>query len=125
MGRICITLAKELEETIKKEAGAQGISKSEYIAQGLAQFLRTKDQKPEQMGDQALMTALKESQRDRETLERQIHDLEKVLVDKEQDLSWAKGQMVESQRNLTAALAKIPMITDGSKPWWQFWRRAE
>ena len=48
MGRICITITKDSEAPITKEASAQGITKSEWIEQGLTQYLRTRDQKPDQ-----------------------------------------------------------------------------
>lgn len=51
MGRICITITKDIEATITKEASAQGITKSEWIEQGLTQYLRTRDQKPDQGWD--------------------------------------------------------------------------
>ncbi len=68
MGRICITLPGNIEETITKEAGAQGITKSEWIAQGLERYLITRDQKPDQGCDE-VRTALQQLSIEKATLE--------------------------------------------------------
>lgn len=78
------------------------------------------------LDSQSITKALDEYQRNVDLLQHKIKDLEKSLSDKQQDLEWSRGQLVETQRNLSAALERIPatpMITDGQhKPWWQFWK---
>lgn len=107
MGRICITIPDNIEETMEIESIQKAISKSAWITQGLEQYLIKRDQKPDQMSDP-----------ERIALQQRIDGLTS-------DLSWVRGQLVETQRNLSTALERIPspMITDGQhKPWWQFWK---
>jgi hypothetical protein len=107
MGRICITIPDSIEERMDKESDQNAISKSAWVTQGLEQYLIKRDQKPDQMSDP-----------ERIALQQRIDGLT-------DDLSWVRGQLVETQRNLSTALERIPapMITDGQhKPWWQFWK---
>lgn len=112
MGRICITIPNSTIDIITKEAPSPS-GKSEWICAAIDHYLRTRNRGPDQLSDP-----------ERRALADQIKDLEIRLSEKHQDLEWTRGQLIETQRNLTAALEKIPqppaMLTDGQhKPsWW-------
>ena len=115
----------EEAQALTTSANAKGISRGEYCREILIGHLAGTGTGP-QVPNEGLSRALEESQKDRDGLQKQVHELEKTLAAKQEDLTWTRGQLVETQRNLSAALEKIPRITDGKeKPgWWSrlFWK---
>ncbi len=105
--RITITLPKEIGDIVENDSAQRKITKSDFIVQAVQAYV--KGNQPEKMTDL-----------ERISLEQQIETLK-------ENLNWTRGQLVETQRNLSAALEKIPRITDGTtKPaWWQFWKKRD
>jgi hypothetical protein len=69
--------------------------------------------------------ALEESQRDRQGLQMRVEMIDASIKDKERELSDYRGLLVETQRNLSTALNRIPAIPESTehKPrWWEFWK---
>lgn len=113
---IKVPVSTQDAEALTHEAKEHGMSRGDYCRDILIRHLQGHGEVPAGTY-QDHGAALSESQR---TIER----LEKALTDKHQDLEWTRGQLIETQRNLTAALAKIPMppamLTDGqhNPSWW-------
>ena len=116
---IKVPVSVEEAQALTTSANAKGISRGEYCREILIGHLAGTGTGP-QVPNEGLSRALEESQKDRDGLQKQVHELEKTLAAKQDDLTWTRGQLVETQRNLSAALEKIPRITDGKeKPgWW-------
>jgi molybdopterin-binding protein len=125
-------VSKESAEALNLEAKGKGISRADLCGEVLTNYLSGPPGSPAAGPDEGLKKALEESQQAREVLQGKVKDLEKSLSDKHQDLEWTRGQLIETQRNLTAALDRIPkapLLTDGQyKPsWWErlFGRRQD
>jgi hypothetical protein len=54
-----------------------------------------------------------------------VEMIDASIKDKERELSDYRGLLVETQRNLSTALNRIPAIPESTehKPrWWEFWK---
>jgi len=108
-------------ENLSMVAKGQGISRADLCGDVLSKYLAgtlTSTAQSTQVPNEGLSKALEESQKGRESLQQQVYFLEKSLSDKSQDLEWTRGQLVETQRNLTAALAKIPLLPERTGGFW-------
>lgn len=114
---IKVPVSVEEAQALTTSANAKGISRGEYCREILIGHLAGTGTGP-QVPNEGLSKALEESQKGRESLQQQVYFLEKSLSDKSQDLEWTRGQLVETQRNLTAALAKIPLLPERTGGFW-------
>lgn len=116
-------------ETLALVSKGRGISRAELCGEVLTKYLAgTLTRSPAQstqVPNEGLSRALEESQRDREKLQIKVEMLESSITDRDREVSDYRGLLVETQRNLSAALTKIPAIpeaTDHKPRWWEFWK---
>jgi hypothetical protein len=125
-------VSKQEAEALDKEAKTKKISRADLCGEVLTSYLSGTPGSPAAGSDEVLKKALDATAKEREALQMRVEMLEGSIKEKERELSDYRGLLVETQRNLTAALDRIPkapLLTDGQyKPsWWErlFGRRQD